>query len=137
MTQTIKKENVLLIVDENTTRRSNLATKLRIQGHDTEVSSSGFHLLNMIEQAIKFDNKTFRGLVIVGNSEDMPAREIILLVRNIFQSKVVFPILCVGGSEDPEEIVEIIKEGANEFVINISDQVKIIEKINKYFPIQR
>jgi len=133
MTNTAKKNNIILIVDQNAQRRSNLATKLRLMGHTAEASTSGFQILHLIEDALNYELKSYAGLIIVEDSEDMPAREILLLVRNLHKNKEKFPILFLSKNHDPDDILLTIKEGANEYVIDFENQSKVTDKIKKHF----
>lgn len=126
-----KPEKTILIVDANVNRRSNLATKFRIFGHRTEVCSSGFQVIHFLEQAIEKKNKAYSTLVIYEDSEDMSGREIILLARNIHKDKAKFTIFYINDVNDPEEILETIKDGANEYIIDIGNQTKVIDKVRK------
>ncbi len=135
MNKTTVKSNIVLIVDQNIQRRSNLATKLRLMGHITEVSSSGFQVIHLLEQAINYKAKSYSGLIIAEDSEDMPAREIMLLSRNIFKNKERFPILFLSKNHDPDDILLTIQEGANEYIIDYENQAKVLEKFKKHFPL--
>lgn len=125
---------ILLIVDTNIQRRSHLATKLRLVGHTTEVSDSGFQVISLLENAIDHKQKSYSGLIIVEDSEDMPGREIMLLVRNLFKDKSSFPILVLNRAHDPDDILLTIKEGANEYVVDFDNQSKVLEKVRKHIP---
>ncbi len=133
MNNVTQKNHIVLIVDQNIQRRSNLATKLRLLCHATEVSTSGFQVIHLIEQAQDFNLKSYSGLIIVEDSEDMPAREIMLLARNLHQNKEKFPILYLSKNHDPDEILLTIKEGANEYIIDLDNQAKVLDKFKKHF----
>jgi response regulator RpfG family c-di-GMP phosphodiesterase len=133
MNQISKKSNIVLIVDQNVQRRSNVATKVRLMGFSTEVSDSGFQVVHLIEQALETQTKAYSGLIIVEDSEDMPAREVLLLVRNLHKNKDQFPILFLSRNHDPDEILQTIKEGANEYIIDLDNQAKILDKVKKHF----
>lgn len=135
MNKSTAKVEIILIIDCNVQRRSNLATKLRLMGHATEVSSSGFHAIHLLEQAKDFKMKNYSGLIIVENSGDMPAREIMLLARNIFDNKLKFPILYLSKNNDPDEILQTIQEGANEYIIDFNNQTKVLDKVSKHIPL--
>lgn len=137
MSNTTRKINIVLIVDQNIQRRSNLATKLRLMGHTTEVSSSGFQVIHLLEQAIAFKTKSYSGLIIAEDSEDMPAREIMLLTRNLFKDKTHFPILFLSKNHDPNDILLTIQEGANEYIVDFENQAKVLEKTKKHFPLNK
>lgn len=130
-----QKTDIILVIDQNIQRRSNLAVKLRLMGYATEVSSSGFQAIHLLEEAQDFNLKAYRGLIITEDSEDMPGREIMLLVRNIMPSKDKFPIFYLSKITDPDEIIQIIHEGANEYIVAFENQSKIIEKISKHITI--
>ena len=127
------KTNIVLIVDKNAQRRSNLATKLRLMGYNVEISDSGFQVIHLLEQAQEFSTKSYSGLIITENSEDMPAREIMLLSRNIYSDKEKFPILYLSKNHDPDDILLTIKEGANEYIVDLENQANVINKFRKHF----
>ena len=135
MNETIQKKSVVLIIDENTTRKNNLSSKLRHVGYATELSSSGFHAIHLIEKGAKSDSKLYKLVLIVGDSSDMPGREILLLMRNLVESKEKLPILFLHEDNDPESILETMKEGANDYIVDLQNYGKVITKVQKFAPI--
>lgn len=130
----MKKENIVLIIDQNANRKNNLSTRLRMIGYSTEISSSGFQAIHLLEQSEK-SNKSYSIVLILGESEDMPGREILLLARQINSSKTKLPILYINKDKDPDEILQIIKEGANDYIVEGQNDSQIVTKIQKFAPL--
>ena len=131
----MKKENIVLIIDQNPNRRNNLSSRLRMMGYSTELSSSGFHSISLLEEAQK-QKKFYRLILIVGEAEDMPGREILLLMRAINTSKTALPILYVNKDKDPDEILNVIKDGANDYIVESHNDSQIVTKVKKFAPIE-
>jgi len=130
-----KKEMVVLLVDQNTTRKSNLSVRLRVSGYSTELTSSGFHAIHLLEKSLKTEQKSYNIIVILGDSEDMSGREILLIMRTIITEKKKLPILFVGNDSDPDEILSIIHEGANDYIVDSGNEGQILPKVKKLAPI--
>lgn len=130
----MKKENIVLIIDQNANRKNNLSSRLRMMGYSTELCSSGFQAVHLLEQSEK-SKKTYSIVLIIGESEDMPGREILLLARQINDSKTKLPILYINKDKDPDEILQIIKEGANDYIVESHNDSQIVSKIQKFAPI--
>ena len=124
-----KKENKffkILIADDNVQYRNTMATRLRLQGLHIEISSGGFHLLNIIENA-----HDFMPIVIIHEDlSDMSALECILLIRTSKEPEKL-PIIFISKDNSKEKIDEIISNGANEYFIESSVLQPIVESIKK------
>lgn len=131
----MKKENIVLIIDQNANRRNNLSSRLRMMGYSTELSSSGFHSIALLEEAQK-QKKFYRIILIMEDAEDMPGREILLLMRTINTSKTALPILYINKDKDPDEILEVIKDGANDYIVESHNDGQIVTKVKKFAPIE-
>ena len=132
-----KNKNLLLLVDENPTRRNNLSSRLRMLGYGIEICSSGFQAIHLLEETLlnKESNKNYRLILVLDDSEDMSGREIMLLMRELVKDKAKLPILIGHPDDDPENILKIIKEGANDYIVDVKNDGKIITKIKKVAPI--
>ena len=131
----MKKENIVLIIDQNHTRRNNMSSRLRVMGYATEMSASGFQSIALLETSQKL-KKSYRLILIVGDAEDMPGREILLLMRTINESKKSLPIFYVHKDKDPDEILNIIKEGANDYIVEGPNDGQIVSKVKKFAPLE-
>ncbi|MCR9205735.1 MAG: response regulator [Halobacteriovoraceae bacterium] len=131
----MKKENVILIVDQNLNRKNNLSTRLRMLGYHTELISSGFQVLSKLEETKENNLKVYRLVLIIGDSEDMPGREIILLSREVRKDKAKLPILYVSSENDPDEILQTLKEGANDYLVVSESEGPIVSKVQKLAPL--
>lgn len=131
----MKKENIVLIIDQNPNRKNNLSSRLRMMGYTTELSASGFHAISLLEESQK-RIKSYRLILILGDAEDMPGREILLLMRTINQNKTSLPILYVNEDKDPEEIIKVIKEGANDYIVDVQNEGQIVSKVKKFAPLE-
>lgn len=117
----------ILISDENVVYRNTLAARLRLQGFNVEIIEGGFHLLHLLETT------TDCSLVIMHDDmQDMPAIEIISLIRNI-RDKVSLPILFISEDNNKETIFTISSLGANEFIFKSPNMQPIVERVNKYY----
>lgn len=117
----------IIIVDENVTFRNNLATRLRMQGFHVEFATGGFHLMHVLEK-----HWDFNLVILHENMEDMPADEIISLVR-IHRNKNELPILFISANTTEEEICEMVLNGANEYIVQPNNFQPIVERAKKYF----
>lgn len=131
----MKKENVILIMDQNPNRKNKLSTRLRMLGYHTELISSGFQALNKLEEMKEKNLKLYRLFLIIGDSEDMPGREILMLSREVKKDKNKLPILFVSKESDPDIIIQTLKEGANDYLVEGENEGPIVTKIQKLAPL--
>lgn len=131
-----KKKNTLLLVDPNQQRRNNLSTRFRLQGYDVELATSGFHCIHLVEDA-KDRQKTYSLVLIVENMDDMPGREIIQLTRDINPLKDKYPILYMSSEKDPEEVLEFMNLGVNDFIVLTDNFKAILDKALKLAPLKK
>ncbi|MCF8058782.1 MAG: response regulator [Bacteriovoracaceae bacterium] len=132
----MKKENIVLIIDQNPTRKNNISSRLRMMGYTTELTSSGFHAISLLEKSNN-SKKFYKMIVILGESEDMPGREILLLMREVNESKKKLPILFVNPENDPDHILQVIREGANDYIVEIQNDGQIVSKVQKIAPLEK
>lgn len=119
--------NPILFVSADIAKRDNIASRLRYSQFNTELTTSGFHAINLVEEA-KRANEVFSMILLLGPSEDMPADEITSLVRTIFNKKEL-PILYLAFDNDPNQKQEIINLGAK--VMSYTDNFKsILDAVN-------
>ena len=116
-----------MIIDSKASRRDSLASRFRLQGYAIELSNSGFQALSQIEK-----DPDYNTIIVLGNSSDMPAFELIGLVRDI-RKKDKLQILFVDKKADQEEVLEIFKLGANDYIV-YSEKVFgiLLEKVEKF-----
>lgn len=126
MAKTKKKEIQVLLVDANIQRRNTLSSRMRVAGLVVENATGGFHALNLTE------NKKFDGVVVVENSDDMPGREVVGLMRQQYPDKDKFPILFLGSKKDADEVMELMNIGANEVVLYTGNFQNVLEKLKLY-----
>ena len=117
----------ILIIDENVQFRNTLATCLRLQGYSVEYASGGFHLLHLLEK-----HRDHSLLIFHEDMLDMPATEIIMLVRNL-KNATELPILFISKNSNEERIREIILSGANEYIVKSPNFQSIVDKAKIYF----
>ncbi len=122
----------IIIADENTTYRNQLASRLRLMGFYVEFSTGGFHLLNMLEK----ETKTYHLVIIHNNMHDMSAFEITGLIRT-FKNKLDLPLLFLSRTTTPEELKELVQFGINDFYQKTHEQHKIAEKVHKFFILKK
>lgn len=117
----------IIIVDENIQFRNTLASRLRMMGFHVEFASGGFHLMHTLEK-----HWDFNLVIIHENMDDMPAEEMIQLVR-IHKTKSELPILFISANSSEEEICEMVLNGANEYIVRPKNPQPIIDRAQKYF----
>ena len=117
----------ILIVGENVQFRNHLATSLRLQNFNVDFATGGFHLMHKLEKDLDYSL-----LILHEDMNDMPAEEIISLVR-INYKKLKLPILFISNTIDENAVLDMIKAGANEFILKTDNILPIIEKAQKYF----
>lgn len=69
-------------------------------------------------------------MIIFKDSYDMPAREILNLTR-INASKIALPILVMAEASNTDDIIELMNEGANEYLADFQDFSKLLAKLAK------
>jgi len=129
------KDNVILVIDQNLNRRNNLSARFRMQGYAVEFVSSGLQALNYLEENVENKSKGYKLVLIMEDSEDMPGREIMLLMREIIPKKSDLPILMANKDNDPTVIIETIQEGANDYIVDLQNEGKIMNKVLKFAPL--
>ncbi len=118
----------ILFVSSDIAKRDNIASRLRYSQFKTELATSGFHTIHLLENA-KLEKEPFSLLLLLGPSEDMPADEIISLSRNIFTAKEM-PILYLTLDNDPEHKLEIVDLGGK--VMTFTDNFgALLQAVNK------
>lgn len=117
----------IILVDENVQFRNVLASRLRMMGFHVEFASGGFHLLHTLEK-----HWDFNLIIMHENMDDMPAEEMIQLVR-IHKTKTELPILFISANASEEEICEMVLNGANEFIVQPKNPQPIVDRARKYF----
>ncbi|WP_127718125.1 PleD family two-component system response regulator [Halobacteriovorax sp. HLS] len=118
--------NLILLIDGDTNRKNNFASRLRVQGYDVELANGGFHSVHLVEKQEYFS------VIIMGNTHDMPGLEILSLIRNV-KTKDQLPIIFVNKTTNQEDVLACFEFGANDFIV-YSPQCfnSIIEKLKKF-----
>lgn len=117
-------KKLLLVSDKKKFR--DLAGQVLRKNYNVKFASGGFHALHLIEE------EGFEMVVIVGNSEEMPAIELITLLRTGHNQKDL-PILFLY-SKGSTEMLDAIEAGANGYLPisqNLNPLVKKIQEIAK------
>lgn len=118
----------IVIVDENSTYRNQLASRLRMMGFYIEFATGGFHLMHILEK----EGKNFHLVILHNNMSDMSAFEMTSLIRT-FKTKQELPILYLSRSVAPDDLKELVTFGINDFFQKTNEQHKIAEKVQKFF----
>lgn len=106
-----REESPILLIDGDKGRSHSLAMRLRLNGHKTELCSSGFQAIQLLESFGK--EEKYALMIIVGDPDDMPGREILLLARGVVK-KAALPILfCVPDGVSEKESLTFVDEGAD------------------------
>ena len=119
----------ILVLDENSTRKTNFASRLRTQNFDTVLATGGFHALHLLEK------ESFAMIVIFDNMNDMSGEEILGLIRTKVP-KDKLPVIYVSKNPDQAAILQLFEHGANDFVTYTPNFFgPCLEKIKKLIPV--
>lgn len=125
------KDIEILLVDADSDRRNNFASRLRVQGFNIVLSLEGFQTIHLIEK------HKYSALIIIGNLDDMPGLEVLSLVR-ITQPKTDLPIIYISTGSDQEEVLNAFEQGANDIIV-YSEKcfASLVEKLKKYSKVKK
>jgi PleD family two-component response regulator len=121
----------IMVACENQTYRNQLGAKLRFEGFNVEYTEGGFHLMHQLER-----ENDYRLIIIHENMNDMPAYEIISLIRNT-KSKSELPIIYISKTKNDEDVCDMVFVGANEFIVHATNFAPLVERVRKYFVQQK
>lgn len=117
----------ILVATNNLNYRNTLGAKLRFEGFNVEFAEGGFHLLHLLERGSEYN------LIIVHeNQHDMPAYEVISLIRTQ-KTKTELPVIYISKTKNDEDVCEMVFVGANEFMQQSSNFAPLMERTRKYF----
>jgi DNA-binding response OmpR family regulator len=122
----LKDKNFLVVSDPNAVI-DGICSRLRTKGIGIEFCSSGFQAISNLERIINKKEKMYDLMIIFKDSYDMPAREILNLTR-INASKIALPILVMAEASNTDDIIELMNEGANEYLADFQDFSKLLAK---------
>ena len=108
----------LLLIAEKKQLRDQIGQALR-KSYNVKVATGGFHALHLIEQ------EAFELVVVIGDSQDMAATELITLLRTNFSQREL-PILFLGG-KGGTNMLDVIEVGANAY-LPLSQNLNILLK---------
>tara|TARA_Y100000590_G_scaffold281237_1_gene316088 strand:+ start:119344 stop:119850 length:507 start_codon:yes stop_codon:yes gene_type:complete len=115
----------ILYVDGNETRKKQTSSRLRMQAFNVELAQGGFHAIHLVEK------HPFNLVIIQGDElEDMPAEEIVGLLRNV-HTRDELPILAILPEADDEAAASLAESGANEIIINNGNFNMVLSEIEK------
>lgn len=129
-------KEIVLVVDGDAIRRNRLNQKIRLLGYMTELCTSGFNAISILEKAEK-NQKKYPLVIISGHTDDMPSKEIVIHLRTFQPKKEELAILFIGQGLSTEEILEIIDFGANDFIVRSDNMAKAMDKIQKLYPLKK
>jgi PleD family two-component response regulator len=119
-------KELILLVDGDTNRKNNFASRLRVQGFDVELSNGGFHSVHLCE---KFE---YSSVIIIGDSHDMSGLEILSLLRS-YKKKEDLPIIFINKTTDQEDVLSAFDNGANDYIVYSPKCFSsIVEKLKKF-----
>ncbi len=127
----LTEEYNILYIDGNDTRKKQTSSRFRMQAFNVELAGGGFQAIHLVEKH-PFDLVILQG----DEAEDMPAEEIVGLLRNI-HGRDELPILAILPEADDEMAASLAESGVNEIIINDGNFNKVlseIEKIQKQHP---
>lgn len=115
----------ILFIDGNDVRKKQTSSRLRMQNFVVEIVGGGFHAIHLVEK------ENFNMIITQGDDlEDMPAEEVVSLIRNI-HSREELPILSILSEADDEVATALANSGANEIIINTGNFNVILKEIEK------
>ncbi|WP_372656147.1 PleD family two-component system response regulator [Halobacteriovorax sp.] len=125
------KDIEILLLDADSDRRNNFASRLRVQGFNIVLSLEGFQTIHLIEKY------KYSALIIIGNLQDMPGLEVLSLVR-ISKPKAELPIIFISTGSDQEEVLNAFELGANDIIV-YSEKcfASLVEKLKKYKKVKK
>lgn len=124
-------KEAILIIDEKAGRRNTLSTKLRMIGFQSEAISSGFQAIHLLEGSEELKKK-YIALIVAEQSEDMPGEEVVLLARALEPDKKKLPIFAFLKQKDPEELLDLIQKGINDYFLHEASSQEILNKLSKH-----
>ena len=116
--------NTILVVEDESEVRSYLQMALRCQGYRVETAQDGLEALAILE-----DPPTPIAAVLLDVM--MPRKDGLETLKDIRLSDPAIPVIMVSGASSPLNIVEAIKNGANDFVgkpISHEELRKVLKK---------
>lgn len=121
----IKNPESILLIDGNETRKKQMSSRLRMQNFSVDLAQNGFHSIHMVEK------QPYQLIIIHGNDlDDMPAEEVIGLVRNI-HPRDELPILAILSEPDDDYAVILAESGVNEILTDNGNFNTILAEIKK------
>jgi DNA-binding response OmpR family regulator len=121
----LKEPFKILFIDGNDSRKKQTSSRLRMQNFDVEIAQGGFHSIYLVER------ESFGLIIIQGDElEDMPAEEVISLLRNI-HTREELPIMAILAQVDDDVAADLANSGANEILINTGNFNLILKEIEK------
>lgn len=117
----------VLLLDNETEHNHDFIQKVRVAGYDLDIASEGMQCLSMVESTDYF------AVILVDNSVDMSAKEVLLLIRNSYP-KSILPIIYVSTktNKDKEDVLDIIINGGNDYMTGGIENPQILEKLGRY-----
>ena len=120
----------ILIIDPQKARAHNFSSRLRLNGHKTEICASGFRALYLLETE-RESGPPYLMVTITGDMEDMSAREIVLLTRGLFP-KEQLPILFFYTQKPKDDSLEQMQKDGTDTCLDVSDSFQsALEHIRK------
>jgi len=100
----------VVIFSGNSRDANEWSSRLRTQGYAVEVSTGGFHALNLIEK------ENFDIMLVSGSAPDMSGIEVIAIARTV-KSQEQLPIIFIADEGEGSQFVEALDQGANSYVL--------------------
>lgn len=118
--------DLILLIDGDTNRKNNFASRLRVQGFDVELANGGFHSVHLCEKI------SYSSVIIIGNSHDMSGLEILNLLRT-YKPKEELPIIFINKTNNQDDVLAAFDFGANDYIV-YSPQCfsSVVEKLKKF-----
>ncbi|HZZ60397.1 MAG TPA: EAL domain-containing protein [Roseiarcus sp.] len=113
----------LLIVDDIADNRAVLSRRFVKRGFEIVEADSGAEALRLVQE------QTFDVVLLDVMMPDMDGMEVLRRLRNKF-SAALLPVIMVTAKTQPEDIVEALKAGANDYVTKPVDLSIVLARVN-------
>ena len=126
----INKKNQILMIDAEESRSRDLALNLKKSGYQVKHCSNGFQAIHLLESSES--QKDYLLVTVTSDVGDMPGREVLLLLREIF-TKQELPVIFFISQKDNnvETILQMADAGANDCMLISDSFERILFKVQQ------
>lgn len=118
----------ILVVDDDEAVRNLLQTRLEKSNYNVLIAANGLHAVQVIGTGAKID--------LMISDVNMPGMTGVQLVEKLFsESKSEFPVIMLSANRDRDIVIRAAKTGIVEYILKPFKFIEILEKIQKYLPL--